>query len=128
MPFLLRALELPDNDIRANVIDTLATSADDALQEPNFVSEHASTLVSTMLKNSLVEEMPSVVGPAILTSATNPDPHQRVRIAALRYLSILPKLVRYDILHPHKSKAIRVLAKVLDDPKRSVRKEAVDAR
>lgn len=53
---------------------------------------------------------------------------QRVRIAALRYLTILPKVVRYDILHPHKSTVVRDLVKVLDDPKRSVRKEAVEAR
>ena len=53
---------------------------------------------------------------------------QRVRTAALRYLGILPGIVRYDVLHPHKSVVIRELAKALDDPKRSVRREAVDAR
>lgn len=53
---------------------------------------------------------------------------QRVRIAALRYLSILPSIVRYDVLHPYKATVIRELAKVLDDPRRSVRKEAVNAR
>lgn len=53
---------------------------------------------------------------------------QRVRIAALRYLAVLPKVVRYDVLHPHKPNVLRELVKVLDDPKRSVRKEAVDAR
>lgn len=41
---------------------------------------------------------------------------------------MLPKIVRYDILHPYKATVIRELAKVLDDPKRSVRKEAVDTR
>lgn len=53
---------------------------------------------------------------------------QRVRVAALRYLGVLPSIVRYDVLHPHKATVIRELAKALDDPKRSVRKEAVDAR
>ncbi|PPR00525.1 hypothetical protein CVT26_009911, partial [Gymnopilus dilepis] len=52
----------------------------------------------------------------------------RVRISALRYLAILPKIIRYDILHPYKATVLRELAAVLDDPKRSVRKEAVDAR
>jgi DNA repair/transcription protein MET18/MMS19 len=46
----------------------------------------------------------------------------------LKYLGILPNRVRYDILHPCKSKTIKELGKILDDPKRSVRKEAVDAR
>jgi len=111
VPLLLRALELPDNDIKANVIDTfLVTTERDPSED--VVSEHALTLVSAMLKNILVQDMPSI----------------RVRIAALRYLGSLPKIVRYDILHPSKSKVIRDLAKVLDDPRRSVRKQAVDAR
>ena len=49
-------------------------------------------------------------------------------MGALKYLAILPKIVRYDILHPQKATVLRELAKVLDDPKRLVRKEAVDAR
>lgn len=53
---------------------------------------------------------------------------QRVRIAALRYLGLLPTIVRYDVLHPCRPSVIRTLAKALDDTKRSVRKEAVDAR
>jgi DNA repair/transcription protein MET18/MMS19 len=36
--------------------------------------------------------------------------------------------VRYDILHPSKPTVIKELAKAVDDPKRAVRKEAVDAR
>ena len=53
---------------------------------------------------------------------------QRVRIAALKYLAVLPSLVKYDVLHPQKSTVLRELANALDDPKRSVRKEAVEAR
>lgn len=55
-------------------------------------------------------------------------PPQRLRVAALRYLAILPSLVRYDILHPQKAIVVRELAKVLDDPKKIVRREAVEAR
>ena len=47
---------------------------------------------------------------------------------AIRYLGTLPQVVRYDILHPYKAQVIRDLGKCLDDPKRDVRKEAVDAR
>lgn len=53
---------------------------------------------------------------------------QRVRIAALQYLGVLPSIIRYDVLHPYKVTVIRDLAKVVDDPKRAVRKEAVDTR
>jgi hypothetical protein len=51
-----------------------------------------------------------------------------VRVGALKYLAVLPKIVRYDVLHPQKAMVLRELAKALDDPKRVVRKEAVDAR
>lgn len=53
---------------------------------------------------------------------------QKVRVIALQYLGLLPKIVRYDVLHPQKPLVLRELAKVLDDPKRAVRKEAVIAR
>jgi len=109
---LLRGLDLPDMEIRANVINTLVSVVGAEPTEQNTISEHASTLVSTMLRNSMASEMSSM----------------RVRVAALRYLSMLPNIVRYDVLHPYKSTVIRELSKVLDDPKRLVRKEAVDAR
>ncbi|KZV63176.1 ARM repeat-containing protein [Peniophora sp. CONT] len=119
LPLLLRGLELSDTELRANVIDTLLSAAQADVEadvkhakEGNLVAEHASSLTSIMLKNANIATMPDA----------------RVRIAALRYLTILPKVVRYDILHPHKSTVVRELVKVLDDPKRSVRKEAVDAR
>ncbi|KAF9006023.1 ARM repeat-containing protein [Cyathus striatus] len=112
IPLLLRGLDLPDNDIRHNIIDTFLAAAEGDSPEKSMVAEHASTLVTSMLKNCTVENMPSA----------------RVRIAALRYLAVLPQVVRYDVLHPHKLTVIRELAKALDDPKRLVRKEAVDAR
>lgn len=112
IPLLLRGLNLPDPDIRANVIETLLVAADGESAEKNVVSEYASSLVSAMLKNSLVGEMPFV----------------RVRAAAVRYLGVLPSIVRYDVLHPYKQGVIRGLGIVLDDPRRSVRKEAVEAR
>ncbi|CCM00251.1 uncharacterized protein FIBRA_02280 [Fibroporia radiculosa] len=112
LPLLLRGLDLPDTEIRAAIMDTLFTAAQSGSKENNVVSEHASTLVSTMLKNCMVQETPSM----------------RVRTAALRFLAILPNTVRYDVLHPYKATVIRELVKVLDDPKRAVRQEAVEAR
>ena len=46
----------------------------------------------------------------------------------MRYLAMLPNLVRYDIVHPQKAVVLRALASALDDPKKSVRREAVEAR
>ncbi|KAH9913980.1 ARM repeat-containing protein [Epithele typhae] len=112
MPLLLRGLDLPDNEIRANVIDTLLAAATSGGKDNTVLTGHASNLVTTMLKNSLASQMPSA----------------KVRLAALRYLATLPNVVRYDVLHPQKATVLRELAKALDDPKRAVRAEAVEAR
>ncbi|KAG0700747.1 hypothetical protein DFH29DRAFT_608857 [Suillus ampliporus] len=80
--------------------------------DKDAVSTYAPTLVLAMLKNCMYSEMP--------------DPG--VRAAALKYLALLPGTVRYDLLHPYKTRVLKELAKTLDDPKRAVRKEAVVAR
>jgi len=119
MPLLLRGLSLPDPTLRAGVIDTLLSAAQADIKAGaktektgSAVSEHAVSLTNAMLQNSAVAEMPDM----------------RVRVGALKYLAALPKIVRYDVLHPQKAAVLRELAKALDDPKRAVRKEAVDAR
>jgi len=113
MPLLLRGLDLPDADIRASVIDTLLAAANSAsTPETAIISEHATSLVSAMLRNCMVNQIPSI----------------RVRISALRFLAALPGVVRYDVLHPSRLTVVRELDKVLDDPKRVVRKEAIEAR
>jgi DNA repair/transcription protein MET18/MMS19 len=65
MPLLLRGLDLPNDEIRANVIDTLLATADpeESLEskQNSLVSEHATSLVSIMLKNSMVSDTPSPV-------------------------------------------------------------------
>ncbi|TEB36758.1 ARM repeat-containing protein [Coprinellus micaceus] len=112
MPLLIRGLDLPDPQIRSNVIETLLAAADGETPEKSLVAEHASTLVNAMLKNCMAKEMPS----------------STVRVAALQYLAVLPSIVRYDVLHPYKTQVIKELGKALDDPKKTVRKEAVEAR
>ncbi|KAF8889317.1 ARM repeat-containing protein [Infundibulicybe gibba] len=112
VPLLLRGLDLPDPSIRADVIDTLFAAAQGASADANPISEHAPALIACMLRNCTAREMPTM----------------RVRVAALRYLAVLPSIVRYDKLHPQKAGVIRALAEALDDPKRAVRREAVEAR
>ncbi|KAL1662729.1 RNAPII transcription regulator C-terminal-domain-containing protein [Schizophyllum commune] len=111
-PLLLRALDLPDHDIRANVIETLLAINNDDAPESSRASEHASTLVSVMLKNCIAATMPSV----------------RVRIAALQYLGILPKIMMREVLQRYRSTVVKELSKALDDRKKTVRKEAVTTR
>lgn len=61
MPLLLRGLNLPDNEIRAGVIDTLIATTDPKSKGNELVSKYASSLVTSMLKNAKVEDMPSPV-------------------------------------------------------------------
>jgi DNA repair/transcription protein MET18/MMS19 len=112
MPILLRGLDLADPSIRSHIINTLSNNIEVTPAVKDAVSMYASTLVLAMLKNCMYSEMR--------------DP--RVRAAALKYLALLPGTVRYDLLHPYKTRVLKDLAKVLDDPKRAVRKEAVITR
>ncbi|KAH9059086.1 ARM repeat-containing protein [Lactarius vividus] len=119
MPLLLRGLSLPDPTLRAGVIDTLLSAAQADVEaeaktasEGSVITEHASSLASIMLQNSAASEMADT----------------RVRVGALKYLAVLPKIVRYSVLHPQKATVLRELARASDDPKRAVRKEAVEAR
>lgn len=112
MPLLIRGLGLEDPALRVDIINILTNTVDAASDEKSSLTTYASALVLVMLKNSMVAEMPD----------------SRVRIAALKYLALLPGVIRYDILHPYKVQVLKDLGKVLDDPRRAVRKEAVDAR
>ena len=61
MPLLLRGLSLPDDEIRAGVIDTLIATTDPDSKDNELVSKYASSLVTVMLKNAKVKDMPSPV-------------------------------------------------------------------
>ncbi|KAF9490145.1 ARM repeat-containing protein [Pleurotus eryngii] len=111
MPLLICSLELPDVDIRTNSINILfAISGEQAASK--ILAQHASTLIDSMLN----------IGLDSLGSST------LLRIAALRYLGLLPSLLSYSALHPHKARVLWKLAKSLDDVKRSVRREGVNTR
>ncbi|KAJ7314418.1 ARM repeat-containing protein [Mycena albidolilacea] len=113
LPLLLRALLLPDAQIRANVIETLLAAAAQHKSTHAVLAEHAPALTRQMLA---------------YTKPGAPVTSTRIRISALRYLGVLPAVVRYDVLHPVKAEVLRELAAALDDPRRGVRREAVDAR
>jgi DNA repair/transcription protein MET18/MMS19 len=63
MPLLLRGLDLPDVNMRIDVIETLQSATHATSGEPvqTAVSEHAPSLVTAMLKNSRVQEQSSNV-------------------------------------------------------------------
>lgn len=131
IPLLLRGVDLPDDEIRANVIDTFLAAAEGDTPEKSMISAHATSLVGKMLKYSRVGEMRSVVCFPSQNSVFEPDTDeipQRVRVAAIKYLGVIPAIVRYDVVHPVKARVVKELAEALDDPKRAVRREAVEAR
>ncbi|KAG6381494.1 Dos2-interacting transcription regulator of RNA-Pol-II-domain-containing protein [Boletus reticuloceps] len=111
MPLLLRGLEVAHPEIRWQIIETFSDNVS-AFSDDELLSTYASTLVVTILKNCTVVDMPE----------------HKVRVAALKCLALLPTAVRYDLLHPYKPRVLKDLAMALDDPKRAVRNEAVDAR
>jgi DNA repair/transcription protein MET18/MMS19 len=61
MPLLIHGLDLPDAEIRASVIDIFISAVGSDSVEHGGIYEHASTLVSAMLKNSIASEMSSTV-------------------------------------------------------------------
>ncbi|TIA93584.1 hypothetical protein E3P99_00068 [Wallemia hederae] len=111
-PILLIALSLDDTALRSSVIETITvlTLTEESIAQT--VQQHMSSLISTLL--------------AFATDATKTSP--RLRVSALKLLSIFPTVIRKDILEQYKMQTVRQLIVALDDPVKMVRKEAVDAR
>lgn len=109
LPLLLQSLELEDLDVRAATIRTLAVISEES---PTAVEGHVGSIVSRLLKSG---SDPKTNGPA-------------VRLNALRCLKIFPGKVKESTLLPYRNTVTRGLMAALDDPKRDVRKEAVECR
>ncbi|XP_069836082.1 MMS19 nucleotide excision repair protein homolog [Dendropsophus ebraccatus] len=102
---LLEALSCPDTVVQLSTLTCLEPLLLDAAE---ILSVHIDSLISKLL---------------CLTSS----PSMAVRITALKCMLALTKLP-LPMLLPYKQQVIRALAKPLDDKKRLVRKEAVEAR
>lgn len=66
MPLLLRGLDLPDVEMRVNVVETLLKVSRDETREPGIITEHASTIVTALLKNCVPGPVSSTVSLEIL--------------------------------------------------------------
>ena len=82
------------------------------MESPEIIATHIETMIAALLTQ--IEKSPS-----------NPP---NVRISSLRCLAILPTHLPFDSIDPFQKQVVRCLGAVLDDPKRQVRKEAVDSR
>jgi DNA repair/transcription protein MET18/MMS19 len=109
LPLLLQSLNLPSPTLRGNAVDTLYVMV---MESPEIISSHLDTMIPNLLK-------------LIDYSSSNPS---TVRISSLRCLAILPTHLAFDKIDSFKKVVIRRLGTILDDPKRVIRKEAVDCR
>ncbi|KAK9493192.1 Dos2-interacting transcription regulator of RNA-Pol-II-domain-containing protein [Lipomyces doorenjongii] len=109
LPLLLQSLSLSDSHVKLATIDTITATLSDA---KDLMSGHLSTIVPCVLESTV-------------DKASNPP---AVRVAALNCLAVLPKSLPGEVVQPYRGEIIRTLAVVLDDPRRAVRKAAVDCR
>jgi DNA repair/transcription protein MET18/MMS19 len=109
LPLLLESLNLPSPVLRSNAINTLYVMV---MESPEIMATHVESLISGLLNQ-------------IAMSPSNPA---NLRMASLRCLAILPTQLSFGSIDPFQKQVIRQLGMILDDPKRAVRKEAVDCR
>lgn len=127
LPLLLQTLDLQSADstaVRAATLDTLAVIIRD--NGVGVIDEcgHVKSLVTRLLKTTTRPEA-STAENAFVNSP-------RLRVEALKCLFLLasqqPSTASVSPLLQVKTEVLRSLRRVLDDPKRDVRKAAVDAR
>ena len=109
LPLLLQSLDLDDWDVKAATLQTLTVVSQ---ENPTAVEGHVGSLVSRLLKCLTYPKVKSA----------------KVRHNALGCLRMFPGRIKDSTLLPYKNTVTRGLLNVLDDPKRKVRKEAVECR
>ena len=109
LPLLLQSIEVPEADVKVATIDTLTVIL---TESPQAIEGHVTSLATRLLN-------------AAKGRKENPP---RVRQGALRCLRLAPGLVKESTLLPLKGKVVWGLVGCLDDPRRGVRKEAIECR
>ena len=126
LPLLLQSLDIADQTVKIATLETLAVviaNNPSALEESGHVPALAKRLVNaaTIPKSTTSSKVSQILN------------LPRTRRLAARCITLLPKHItgsssRANPLLTLKKDVLRGLMAVLDDPKRDVRKEAVDAR
>ena len=109
LPLLLQSLDLDDSDVKAATIQSLTIISQES---PKAVEAHIGSLVTRLLKSASDAK----------TNSTS------VRLNALRCLRSFPRRVKDSELLKYRNAVVNGLLAALDDPKRGVRKEAVECR
>jgi DNA repair/transcription protein MET18/MMS19 len=135
LPLLLQSLDLADQTVKSATLETLTvviTHNPSALQE----SGHIPALTKRLLATSTLPGTKTKSRANMKTTTPTPETLQnlpRTRRLALKCLGLMPQHLSGDgkgvnPLLPLKKEVLMGLMGVLDDPKREVRKEGVDAR
>ncbi|GAA5932916.1 hypothetical protein JCM3775_005263 [Rhodotorula graminis] len=114
VPLLITSLDLPDAALRANVLDALSTLV---AEVPAELDNAISGIVAKVLRG-LSGETATAQGRAAV----------HLRLSSLAFLSVLPAHIPYLSLHGQKATVLKELGRAIDDPRRDVRRAAVDAR
>ncbi|KAI9652551.1 MAG: hypothetical protein M1829_001511 [Trizodia sp. TS-e1964] len=124
LPLLLQSLDLSNTEVKATAIETLNMTITEC---PKDLEEHLGSLLGRLLAATLSgitteKHAPLQVLKPQSKNCTN------VRLAALCCLKKYPGAIRNELLLPYKKQVIRNLQLALDDPKRDVRRAAVECR
>ena len=111
VPPLLQTLDLTepaDQEVKAS---TLTVFESVLMHDPNIVSEHAASLITRLLNGT-----------------AGPTNGAGVRAKSLQCLALVPRQLKQETVVPYRRQVVKRLMACLDDPKRSVRAEAVKCR
>lgn len=109
---LLQSLDLKGIDtVKEATISTLESTL---AEKPRVLEEHSGSLISRLLANATV--------------AKDSIPPAKVRVAALRCLTLVPDKFQQDTVLPYRRQVVKKLIAALDDKKREVRSAAVKCR
>ncbi|EXJ56479.1 hypothetical protein A1O7_06823 [Cladophialophora yegresii CBS 114405] len=133
LPLLLQSLDIADQTVKIATLETLAvviSNNPSALIESGHIPSLVKRLIAVATaKKSKASKAATEKG----GSPTIQENHPRSRRLATRCLTLMPKYIstsgsRANPLLPLKTEVLHGLRNILDDTKRDVRKEAVDAR
>lgn len=109
---LLQSLDLRGIDMVKEA--TISTLESTLAEKPKALEEHSGSLISRLLANATV--------------AKELAPPARVRVAALRCLTLVPERFAQETVLPYRRQVVKKLTATLDDKKREVRSAAVKCR
>ncbi|KAH6638380.1 MMS19 nucleotide excision repair protein-like protein [Boeremia exigua] len=109
---LLQSLDLKGIDnVKEATIGTLTSTL---VEKAELLEEHSGSLISRLLANATVGKESA--------------PQAKVRVAALRCLTLVPEKFKAETVLPYRRQVVKKLTAALDDRKREVRSAAVKCR